>query len=355
MEKDQFVSNLKNITKRVNQLKDNLKTEEATKTSLIMPFFQALGYDVFNPMEFVPEFIADFGIKKGEKVDYAIVINEKLQMLIEAKGINEPLTKHDSQLFRYFGTTDVKFSILTNGEIYEFFTDLDKPNKMDTTPFLTVNLSKLREPQINELFKFTKDNFDVDKITSTASELKYVNQVKEYIAKEQKNPSVDFTKYIMGEVYEGRKTENAIDEFKPVISKAIAQFITEKVNDKLSSALNTQVSLKDDSEQKREQSKPDSQEAEIETTPQEIEAYATTKIILKDVVDQKRITYRDNLSYFNVLLDDNIRKWILRVYFTNTHNFIILNDEQNTKLDFDIPTDIAQYSDKIISVVKDKG
>ncbi|MFT9412286.1 type I restriction endonuclease, partial [Liquorilactobacillus hordei] len=182
MEKEQFVSNIKNVAKRIDALRSNLSTEEATKTSLIMPFFQALGYDVFNPLEFVPEYTADMGIKKGERVDYAIVIDNELQILIEAKAINEPLTKHDSQLFRYFGTTDAKFSILTNGEEYKFFTDLDKPNKMDTTPFLTVSLSKLRDTQINELYKFSKDIFNVEKITSTASELKYVNQVKDYIS-----------------------------------------------------------------------------------------------------------------------------------------------------------------------------
>lgn len=135
MDKDNFVSQIKNISKRVEQLKDTLDTEEATKTSLIMPFFQALGYDVFNPIEFVPEYTADVGIKKGEKVDYAIVLNDKLQILIEAKAIGEKLIKHDSQLFRYFGTTSARFSILTNGQKYEFFTDLDQPNKMDTLPF----------------------------------------------------------------------------------------------------------------------------------------------------------------------------------------------------------------------------
>lgn len=69
MDKDEFISQVKNISKRVEQLRDTLETEEATKTSLIMPFFQALGYDVFNPLEFVPEYTADVGIKKGEKVD----------------------------------------------------------------------------------------------------------------------------------------------------------------------------------------------------------------------------------------------------------------------------------------------
>lgn len=129
MELEKFQDTLKQLGKRVVELKDSIGTEEATKTSLIMPFFAALGYDLFNPTEFVPEFTADVGIKKGEKVDYAIVLEGKPTILIEAKSINEQLTKHDSQLFRYFGTTVSKFGILTNGEEYKFFTDLDEPNK----------------------------------------------------------------------------------------------------------------------------------------------------------------------------------------------------------------------------------
>ncbi|EGP5463963.1 endonuclease, partial [Enterococcus faecium] len=180
MELEKFQDTLKQLGKRVVELKDSIGTEEATKTSLIMPFFAALGYDLFNPTEFVPEFTADVGIKKGEKVDYAIVLEGQPTILIEAKSINEQLTKHDSQLFRYFGTTVSKFGILTNGEEYKFFTDLDEPNKMDLTPFLTVNITKIKDSQIPELAKFHKDNFDVDKITSSAAELKYLNSLKNY-------------------------------------------------------------------------------------------------------------------------------------------------------------------------------
>ena len=67
-----FEEKIKSFIERVNAAKENVLTEEATKTSLIMPFFSLLGYDIFNPLEFVPEFTADVGIKKGEKVDYAI-------------------------------------------------------------------------------------------------------------------------------------------------------------------------------------------------------------------------------------------------------------------------------------------
>lgn len=140
----EFSEQLLQFAKRVDVLKDSISTEEATKTSLIMPFFSLLGYDVFDPSEFLPEFTADVGIKKGEKVDYAILQDGKPVIIIEAKSVQRNLEKHDSQLFRYFATTSAKFAILTNGIRYRFFTDLDNSNKMDELPFLDFNLLHLR-------------------------------------------------------------------------------------------------------------------------------------------------------------------------------------------------------------------
>ena len=113
-----FIDQLKQFSKRVDSLKDTIQTEEATKTAIIMHFFSMLGDDGFNPQEFVPEYTADVGIKKGEKVDYAILKDGSPVILIECKSITENLDRHDSQLFRYFGTTTAKFAVLTNGMIY---------------------------------------------------------------------------------------------------------------------------------------------------------------------------------------------------------------------------------------------
>lgn len=146
-----FIDQLKQFASRVENLKDQIATEEATKTSLILPFFQLLGYDIFDPTEFVPEFTADVGIKKGEKVDYAIFQNGIPIILIEAKWCGENLDKHSSQLFRYFGTSKAKFGILTNGLIYKFFTDLEEPNKMDEKPFMELNLLDIKESLVPEL------------------------------------------------------------------------------------------------------------------------------------------------------------------------------------------------------------
>ena len=351
MEMDQFKEALKNLGKRVEELKDSIGTEEATKTSLIMPFFASLGYDLFNPTEFVPEFTADVGIKKGEKVDYAIVLEGKPTILIEAKSINQELTKHDSQLFRYFGTTESKFGILTNGQEYKFFTDLDEPNKMDLKPFLTVDITRIKDNQIPELAKFHKENFDVDKITSSAAELKYLGALKDYLNSELDNPSDDFVKFLLNEIYEGMKTKQIIDKFKPIIKKGVNQFISERVNDKLSAALKSSVSIEEPNDDEAEKS-VSHQESEIVTTPEELEAYTITKVALKDTIPLDRLFYRDNRSYFNILLDDNIRKWVLRVRFNTLGMKIELNDDNHTTNELNEPMDIYNYTKEIISVVE---
>lgn len=351
MEIDKFKEDLKQLGKRVTKLKNSIGTEEATKTSLIMPFFAALGYDLFDPTEFVPEFTADVGIKKGEKVDYAIVLEGIPTILIEAKSINEKLTKHDSQLFRYFGTTESKFGILTNGQEYKFFTDLDEANKMDLTPFLIVDITKVKDAQIPELAKFHKDNFDVDKITSSAAELKYLNHLKNYLTKEMDNPSDEFVKYLLGEIYDGVKTKQIIEKFQPIIKKGFNQFIAEKVNDKLNAALKTSVS-NDEEVIAPETSPEDSKDGEIVTTPEELEAFTIAKVVLKDTVPLDRLCYRDNRSYFNILLDDNIRRWILRVRFNSNGMKIELNDESKTVIDLEQPMDIYDHASEIIAVAE---
>lgn len=352
MEKDEFSQKIKSVAKRVDMLKDSLKTEEATKNSLIMPLFQVLGYDIFNPLEFIPEYTADVGIKKGEKVDYAVVISGKLQILVEAKAINEELNNHDSQLFRYFGTTDAKFGILTNGDEYRFYTDLENQNKMDSLPFLTIRLSKIRDSQITELFRFAKENFDEESIASSASTLKYTNQFKDYLTDEMKNVDENFVRFILQSVFEQRATQSNIDIFTPIIKAGFNQAIQEQVSDKLSSALNTSVGTASISDNDKQETSDNDVDTGIVTTPTEIEAYTIVKLVLKDLIDESRVFYRDNKSYFNVLIDDNIRHWVVRVYFNNSKSWIQLNNDEKENLEFTHPIDIYNYSDKIINTFK---
>ena len=225
---------------------------------------------------------------------------------------------------------------------------------MDTTPFLTIDITKIKDVQIAEIAKFHKDNFDVDKITSSASELKYLNSLKNHLSKQLTDPDESFVKYIVGEIYEGTKTKNTLEKFGAIVKKGFSQFISERVNEKLSAALNTNVDTKISSTPDTEEIKDEvsNKDSEIVTTSEELEAYTTTKIVLKDVVDPSRIFYRDNRSYFNVLLDDNIRKWIMRIYTVNNKFKLQFNDEKHTTIEISTPLDIVNYSDVLTSTTK---
>lgn len=198
-----FKDSIKQISERIETLKANLPTEEATKTALIMPFINALGYDVFNPLEVLPEMCCDIGTKKGEKIDYAIMKDGEPIILIECKHWEQDLNLHDNQLLRYFNVSKAKFGVLTNGITYRFYTDLSEPNIMDEKPFLEINMLDLKDTQIEELKKFHKSYFDVDMILSSASELKYMGELRTVIGKEFTNPSTDFVRFFGKQVYEG--------------------------------------------------------------------------------------------------------------------------------------------------------
>jgi len=343
-----FEEKIKSFVSRVETLKDNVLTEEATKTSLIMPFFSLLGYDVFNPIEFVPEFVADVGIKKGEKVDYAIVLNGEPVILIEAKSVSEKLEKHDSQLFRYFGTTKAKFAILTNGITYRFYTDLDEPNKMDGTPFLNIDLLDLRDSDIAELKKFEKTSFDVENIINTASDLKYCGMIKQFLKAEFSSPSDEFAKLILSTgIYSGRFTQTIMDKFKPIVKKSITQYINELVNDKIKNALNIdgeaipQGEIVDDI--------PEAPETDgIITTEDELQAYYIVKSILGEVVDINRVTYKDTVSYFGILIDGKVTRWICRVFLKENVQYIIIPDgNENIKYPLENISDIYKLADAL--------
>ena len=255
-----FKDSIKQISERIENLKANLPTEEATKTALIMPFINTLGYDVFNPLEVLPEMCCDIGIKKGEKIDYAIMKNGEPIILIECKHWQQDLTLYDNQLIRYFHVSKAKFGVLTNGIIYRFYTDLEEPNKMDEKPFLEVNMLDLKDAQIEELKKFHKSYFDVDMILSSASELKYMGELKAVISKEFATPSSDFVRFFGKQVYDGVFSPKVLEQFSTLVKRTINNYISDIISDRLKAAIK-------DEESSAEQDTPPEQKPENEEQP----------------------------------------------------------------------------------------
>lgn len=351
-----FKDLIRQLGERAIKLKDQTQTEEATKMALIVPFIQVLGYDVFNPAEVVPEFDADIpGLKKGEKVDYAIFKDGLPRIFIECKHWKQNLEFHDGQLLRYFHVTKAKFAILTNGIVYRFYTDLVEANKMDSRPFLDFDISKISESQIEELKRFHKSYFDEANITSAANELIYLNEIKHLLSKELKNPSEDFIKFIAQKTYSGRITQNILTWFSELVKKSSHQVINEIINDRLTSAMKQESgdSTEIQSVVTNEDPKLNSDEkSNIETTEEEKEGFYIVKAICRTKVDSNRIYYRDAQSYFAILLDDNNRKTICRLHLNRSRKYLETFDVKGgDKKEIQSIDDIYRYSDEIIAAL----
>jgi hypothetical protein len=331
-----FKDQILQLAARVEKLLPQLKTEEATKNALIMPFIQVLGYDVFNPFEVNPEFIADIGIKKGEKVDYAIMKEGEPTILVECKHHLEKLDPHNSQLFRYFHTTKAKFGLLTNGLTYRFYTDLDEKNKMDSAPFFEFNITEIKETEIVELKKFHKSYFDVESITNTASELKYLNELKTLLNREMISPSDNFVSFFTKQIYTGVLTAKVKEQFGPIIKRSFNLLISDAINERLKSALNQEKQIEVAEAGKLEEAITAEPVSGIITTEEELEGFYIVKSLLRQVVEAKRVTYRDALSYFAILLDDNNRKTICRLYLDGARKYLVVLDEAKKEIKYEI-------------------
>lgn len=354
-----FAEQLKALGERIAKLKDNVQTEEATKQAMILPFLNLLGYDTFNPLEVVPEFVADVGLKKGEKVDYAIMKDGKPIFIIECKHHKSPLNlENASQLFRYFTVTTTRFAILTNGIVYKLYSDLAEPNKMDEKPFFEFDITNV-EHQIEEIKKFHKSNYDVEKIIDNASALKFIKELKEYFAAQVEKPNEEFARFFIKNVHQGTVTAKVLERFTPLVQSSLKSYVSELIQNKLRSALayeaDNQKQGSADTLKSEEQIKEES--TKIETTLEEMEGYLLVKSILRSKIEASRIHFRDSSTSFTILLDDSNRKPICRLYLSGTKKQIGIFDEAKKESKSEIKglDDIFTHADRLIATALSYG
>ncbi len=343
-----FADRLRQLGQRAQQQRANLETEEATKNALVMPFIQALGYDVFNPNEVVPEYTADYGVKRGEKVDYAIRQDDQIVMLVECKTFGTNLERTGiSQLFRYFSVTKARIAILTNGTEYRLYSDLESPNKMDERPFLVFDLLDPKDDTVRELKKLQRSQFDEARVLESAGELKYTRQIKQILSDQMTQPTEEIVEALARQVYSGKLTRKAKQQFSEVVAKAFRGFVTDKVNERLESAI---------SQGAKEESQPapgeqeQEEEPEIVTTEEEREGLYIVRAILREEVDVGRIVERDQKTYYGILLDDNNRKPLCRLHLNRSVWYIGLFDSESRQEDrvrIESLDDIYKHADRL--------
>lgn len=337
-----FKDQIHQLSERIDKLRDNIHTEEATKTALILPAIASLGYDIFNPLEVIPELDCDIAKKKGEKIDYAILKDGLPVMLIECKAWQQDLNLHDTQLKRYFVASNARFAILTNGIEYRFYTDLEKSNVMDEKPFLVIDMLNISDADIEQLKKFHKSYFDESNILSTAQELKYTLEIRNILTSILESPDADFVRFLIKKVDDGKVvTQRIIDMYTPLVKKAFNGIINDKIADRLGLAIKSEeqepVQVSNPQPDETTTAPPTqegvvfmSEDGRIITTQEEIDAFYIVKSIVREVVNPSRVTYKDTQSYFRIMLDDNRRKSLCIIEFGKRKKSIRLCLNGNT-------------------------
>lgn len=349
-----FSQRIKELANRSRHASQHALTEEATKTSVVLPFIQALGFDVFNLEEVVPEFVADVGIKKGEKIDFAVKIGGKTAVLIEVKPISMSLgSAQYSQLFRYFSTVEARLAILINGKEVWFFSDIDEKNRMDKKPFFVFDLQNFDDRQVAELARFQKSNFDMDSILEAATNLKYVKAAAAELSKQLASPDDEFVRFIGRQIYEGTMTKGAVEMLRPSIQAALDEVIRNRIQERLNVTFGKEAQPAEAAE-KPGATSPGG-ETELVTTEDEIQAFMIVRAIGSKIAPVGRITMRDAQSYCSIFMDDNNRKPICRLYFnrkTSKAIGIFAADKTETKHQIEDLSDIYKHSDALEAVVK---
>lgn len=346
---------LEQLHQKVVGLKDQINTEEATKNAFVLPFIQILGYDIFNPTEVIPEHICDIGTKKGEKVDYVIRKNEDPILIIECKHWKESADAHNSQLHRYYHVSKSRFGILTNGIVYNFYTDLEKPNIMDEKPFFTINIEDLKDSSIKILESFTKNDYNLESILDSAEALKYIRAIRKEFEKEIENPSDEIVKLLVSRFFDKSLTASRMISFKEYTKKALTTSINESISFRLKSALSINEQIEKQDEPLKTIPVDHNNESGIVTTEEELEAFQIAKAILREKVPSNRIAYRDTLSYFGVLLDDNNRKPLCRFHFNTANKYIEMfhnGKEAGEKVLLSSLDEIYSFKDQLLKTLE---
>lgn len=341
---------LRQLSEQVKKRQAFIKGEEATKQSLILPFLQALGYDIYDPSETQPEYVADFAKKRGgvlEKVDYALHLKGQPALFIECKAVDVAPEDHDGQLARYFNATpSVRIAVVTNGIRYRFFTDLQSLNVMDATPFMEFNILSFTERDVELLRPFTKDAFDSTSIQGHAEEIIFVGKVTALINELLRNPSESFVRFLLAEVelVSGRVTKNVVERFIPIVKKAIQttllDMMTKSIQQEIAqpnaapgaSVAPTPAPSVAEALQNAATAEAGSG-SQIETTELELEIFRIVQKLCAESALKQAISYKDSASYFGINLG-KVSSWFLRAFTNGKKKSLVtrLPTEQATML-----------------------
>jgi hypothetical protein len=330
---------LRQFSEQVKKRQGFIKGEESTKQALVLPFLQILGFDIYDPTEIRPEYVADFAKKKSngqfEKIDYALYVKGELGIFVECKSIEAKPQDHDGQLARYFNSTQsVRVGILTNGLTYRFFTDLRAPNMMDESPFFEFNVLSFTERDADALRPFTRDGFNAATVQRYAEEVISMEKITTLVDELLRNPSEDFIRFILGtlNLVSGRITERVIERFSPIVKKSVQSALLGMMTKSIQQEIAPQeaavvehappAASNPPAESPSTKDQNPTRESAVVTTEEELEIFRIVSRLCDESATKVPIKYKDTATYFGINIGV-VTRWFLRVFVNGPRKSVV--------------------------------
>ena len=296
-----------------------ITNEEATKTALILPMLSALGYDIFNPYELIPEMDCDLS-RAGDKVDYAISINGSVRIIIECKHHKCNLSSHAPQLMKYYAASEAKCGILTNGIEYWFYSDTVKANIMDKEPFFKFNILEMGNDIVEELHMFTKERFSDEAIQRYIRE----SELRDKIIKSYRANVTKMSDQFIELILESAGVAKSYDNI------GLCREI-------LASETGFESAVQQTQENKH-------------SSKEESSLVDAARLILHDFTDPSKV-FSVKYKEHETLFMENQSKWLCRAYEGNGIIIFPPASERST-MDFSNASDLYKYKEHLLNAAK---
>lgn len=341
-----FKALIRNLGHRIQQFRSEVNNAEAAKNAFVMPFIKELGYDVFNPSEVMPGFPAGTGLRRSSGIVGCTILKDRTPLiLIECTPHTTPLhTCGTPQLLRHFSAS-ASFLIHTNGIEYQFYSRLSVSGDKNEKSFLAFDITTITDHQIEELKKFHKACFELDRFMDTNSDQLYTNALRKLIHRELQDPSPELVRYFARQVFAGSVTQKVIRHFMVLTRKSFQQYIND-LNTGQHQPATREVTIPVQVQTTGHSCKLNHKEISI---PEALEAFTIVRSILRQMIPVGRIVYRTTQSYLAILLDNKERKTICRLYFNNGTKYLGLFYEQKkeTKIELIALDDLFLYGNAL--------
>ena len=327
-----FVRHIREFSNSIDKNKlSNINNEEETKSDLILPVLNILGYQVFISSEVEKEKGVQIGTRP-HKIDYVINKNENQIFIVECKHHEQTdLTRHRNQLYSYFtALPSVHFALLTNGIEYHFHTNIiGAKNVMDREPFLSFDIRFIKDSELDFFKNFCKHEFDLEKCIELSENCKYYNGILDHLTKQLHEPDKVFIDYLTKLVFDGRRGNIIRSRLDKLAKKALHDF------------------------KEKTLSFGNEEEDEIVTTRTELAGYRKVMEILKNTVNLDKVVDRDTVPFFCILFDDNEKKPLCNLHFNNESDlkFGIFDKDRNEKIhNIEAVNDIYKFNQQLIEL-----